>query len=177
MGSWVAFGWSHCGIWEMEGSGKEELRRADGTQEQEVRVPVLLEQSAPAAPVSASEAVVEEGEAKEQAQERSGSASYLAAIDQGTTSTRFIVYDTAAKVVASHQLEFPQIYPQAGYLLFLALTLFLLSIAHSCVLCLYKSKPCECPNFTSLTCEDYQAFASCGSAISRSILNLLFSSR
>lgn len=40
--------------------------------------------------------------------------SYLAAIDQGTTSTRFIVYDTAAKVVASHQLEFTQIYPQAG---------------------------------------------------------------
>ena len=76
MGSWVAFGWSHCGIREMEGSGKEELRRADGTQEQEVRVPVLLEQSAPAAPVSASEAVVEEGEAKEQAQERSGSASF-----------------------------------------------------------------------------------------------------
>lgn len=43
------------------------------------------------------------------------SSSYLAAIDQGTTSTRFIVYDAAAKVVASHQLEFTQIYPQAGY--------------------------------------------------------------
>ena len=41
-------------------------------------------------------------------------ASYVGAIDQGTTSTRFIVYDASAKVVASHQLEFTQIYPQAG---------------------------------------------------------------
>ena len=39
---------------------------------------------------------------------------YVGAIDQGTTSTRFIVYDKAAREVASHQLEFEQIHPQAG---------------------------------------------------------------
>jgi hypothetical protein len=78
----------------------------------EETVPVLLEESAPAAPASGSEAVIEEGEAS------NVRGPYLAAIDQGTTSTRFIVYDTAAKVVASHQLEFTQIYPQAGYVLF-----------------------------------------------------------
>lgn len=69
----------------------------------------MLEESAPAAPASGSEAVIEEGEAS------NVQGPYLAAIDQGTTSTRFIVYDTAAKVVASHQLEFTQIYPQAGW--------------------------------------------------------------
>lgn len=47
-------------------------------------------------------------------EKRPDTATYVAAIDQGTTSTRFIVYDTAAKVVVSHQLEFTQIYPQAG---------------------------------------------------------------
>ncbi|EFJ14127.1 hypothetical protein SELMODRAFT_121015 [Selaginella moellendorffii] len=42
-------------------------------------------------------------------------AAFVAAIDQGTTSTRFILYDQDAKPVASHQLEFEQIYPQAGW--------------------------------------------------------------
>ncbi|KAJ3080145.1 Glycerol kinase, partial [Quaeritorhiza haematococci] len=41
--------------------------------------------------------------------------SYVAAIDQGTTSSRFIVFDEAGKIVAMHQLEFPQIHPQAGW--------------------------------------------------------------
>ncbi|KAG2569271.1 hypothetical protein PVAP13_7NG378900 [Panicum virgatum] len=40
---------------------------------------------------------------------------YVAAIDQGTTSTRFIIYDRHAKPVASHQLEFKQHYPEAGW--------------------------------------------------------------
>ncbi|KAG2575200.1 glycerol kinase-like [Panicum virgatum] len=40
---------------------------------------------------------------------------YVAAIDQGTTSTRFIVYDRHAMPVASHQLEFKQHYPEAGW--------------------------------------------------------------
>ncbi|KAJ7537479.1 hypothetical protein O6H91_11G007100 [Diphasiastrum complanatum] len=35
--------------------------------------------------------------------------------DQGTTSTRFFLYDRNAKPVASHQVEFAQIYPQAGW--------------------------------------------------------------
>ena len=39
---------------------------------------------------------------------------YVASIDQGTTSTRFIVYDRHARPVASHQLEFKQHYPEAG---------------------------------------------------------------
>jgi len=39
---------------------------------------------------------------------------YVAAIDQGTTSTRFIAYDRHAMPVASHQLEFKQHYPEAG---------------------------------------------------------------
>ncbi|HZE23196.1 MAG TPA: glycerol kinase GlpK [Blattabacteriaceae bacterium] len=40
---------------------------------------------------------------------------YIGAIDQGTTSTRFIVFDAAGKVVACAQKEHSQIYPQAGW--------------------------------------------------------------
>lgn len=43
------------------------------------------------------------------------SESYVAAIDQGTTSTRFIIYDQNARAVASHQLEFSQLHPQVGW--------------------------------------------------------------
>lgn len=39
----------------------------------------------------------------------------VAAIDQGTTSTRFIIYDSKARPIASHQVEFTQFYPEAGY--------------------------------------------------------------
>ena len=38
----------------------------------------------------------------------------IGAIDQGTTSTRFILYDHELKQVALHQTEHQQIYPQAG---------------------------------------------------------------
>jgi glycerol kinase len=41
--------------------------------------------------------------------------SYLGAIDQGTTSTRFMVFDKAARVVAVAQKEHEQIYPQPGW--------------------------------------------------------------
>ncbi len=41
--------------------------------------------------------------------------SYILAIDQGTTSTRAMVFDEAKKVVASAQKEFPQHYPQSGW--------------------------------------------------------------
>jgi glycerol kinase len=41
-------------------------------------------------------------------------ADYLLAIDQGTTSTRTIVFDAALKPVASAQQEFKQIYPGPG---------------------------------------------------------------
>jgi glycerol kinase len=40
---------------------------------------------------------------------------YIGAIDQGTTSTRFIVFDRAGKVVACAQKEHRQIYPQPGW--------------------------------------------------------------
>jgi glycerol kinase len=40
---------------------------------------------------------------------------YIAAIDQGTTSTRFIVFDSAGRTVACAQKEHSQIYPQPGW--------------------------------------------------------------
>ncbi|MEG3849752.1 glycerol kinase GlpK [Microcoleus sp. herbarium19] len=40
---------------------------------------------------------------------------YVAAIDQGTTSTRFIVFDRAGQIICSHQQEHQQIYPQPGW--------------------------------------------------------------
>lgn len=40
---------------------------------------------------------------------------YLAAIDQGTTSTRFIIFDLSGKIIASDQKEHQQIYPQPGW--------------------------------------------------------------
>jgi glycerol kinase len=40
---------------------------------------------------------------------------FVGAIDQGTTSSRFILFDEAGQIVASHQLEHKQIYPQPGW--------------------------------------------------------------
>ncbi|HZJ22239.1 MAG TPA: glycerol kinase GlpK [Anaerolineales bacterium] len=40
---------------------------------------------------------------------------YVAAIDQGTTSTRFIVFDHGGNVIAVDQKEHRQIYPQPGW--------------------------------------------------------------
>ena len=40
---------------------------------------------------------------------------YIAAIDQGTTSTRFMVFDHGGNVVAVHQKEHQQIYPKPGW--------------------------------------------------------------
>jgi glycerol kinase len=40
---------------------------------------------------------------------------YLLALDQGTTSSRAIVFDTNGALVSMAQQEFPQIYPQAGW--------------------------------------------------------------
>jgi glycerol kinase len=42
-------------------------------------------------------------------------ASYVGAIDQGTTSTRFIVFDRAGKIIAQAQREHEQIYPRPGF--------------------------------------------------------------
>ncbi|HEV2447887.1 MAG TPA: glycerol kinase GlpK, partial [Candidatus Sulfopaludibacter sp.] len=40
---------------------------------------------------------------------------YIGAIDQGTTSTRFIVFDRAGRIAAVAQKEHQQIYPQPGW--------------------------------------------------------------
>jgi len=40
---------------------------------------------------------------------------YLLALDQGTTSSRAIVFDDGGRIVAAAQREFPQIYPQPGW--------------------------------------------------------------
>ena len=42
-------------------------------------------------------------------------ASYAAAIDQGTTSTRFMIFDRAGRVVGIDQREHEQIYPKPGW--------------------------------------------------------------
>jgi glycerol kinase len=42
-------------------------------------------------------------------------ADYIGSIDQGTTSTRFIVFDRAGQIVTSAQEEHQQIYPQPGW--------------------------------------------------------------
>ncbi|MBN1120717.1 MAG: glycerol kinase GlpK [Anaerolineae bacterium] len=42
-------------------------------------------------------------------------AKYAAAVDQGTTSTRFMIFNHSGEVVAVHQMEHEQIYPQAGW--------------------------------------------------------------
>ncbi len=38
----------------------------------------------------------------------------IASLDQGTQSTRVLLYDSAAQLVASHQVEFTQITPKPG---------------------------------------------------------------
>jgi glycerol kinase len=47
--------------------------------------------------------------------ERQDMAKYVGALDQGTTSTRFLIVDHQGRVVASHQTEHRQIYPQPGW--------------------------------------------------------------
>ena len=42
-------------------------------------------------------------------------ASYVGAIDQGTTSTRFIVFDRNGKIISAAQKEHAQVYPQPGW--------------------------------------------------------------
>lgn len=42
-------------------------------------------------------------------------AQYVGAVDQGTTSTRFMIFDHAGEEVARHQLEHEQILPRAGW--------------------------------------------------------------
>lgn len=41
-------------------------------------------------------------------------ADFVGALDQGTTSTRFMIFDHGGNEVARHQLEHEQILPQAA---------------------------------------------------------------
>ena len=40
---------------------------------------------------------------------------YVGAVDQGTTSTRFMIFDHSGGVVGVHQMEHEQIFPKAGW--------------------------------------------------------------
>ena len=40
---------------------------------------------------------------------------YIVSLDQGTTSSRAVVFDEHANLIASHGIEFPQIYPKPGW--------------------------------------------------------------
>ncbi|OMP01739.1 hypothetical protein CCACVL1_03013 [Corchorus capsularis] len=40
---------------------------------------------------------------------------FIGSIDQGNTSTRFILYDKSARPIGSHQVKFTQCYPEAGW--------------------------------------------------------------
>ena len=42
------------------------------------------------------------------------SETFVGSIDQGTTSTRFLIFNREGEPVASHQVDFPQIYPKSG---------------------------------------------------------------
>jgi glycerol kinase len=42
---------------------------------------------------------------------------FIGSIDQGTTSTRFIIFNGTGEPVAQHQIEFTQIYKQSGSVL------------------------------------------------------------
>lgn len=42
------------------------------------------------------------------------SSDFIGAIDQGTTSSRFLIFNTQGEPIAQHQMEFKQIYPNSG---------------------------------------------------------------
>lgn len=42
-------------------------------------------------------------------------ADFIGAVDQGTTSSRFMIFDHGGNEVAKHQLEHEQILPRSGW--------------------------------------------------------------
>lgn len=40
---------------------------------------------------------------------------YLIALDQGTTSSRAVLFDLQGRMIAQYGMEFPQIYPKPGW--------------------------------------------------------------
>lgn len=61
---------------------------------------------------------------------------FVGAIDQGTSSTRFILFDSNGKIVLSHQVEFEQKYPEPGWVE--QDPLVILKTVHTCVENVYK---------------------------------------
>jgi glycerol kinase len=41
---------------------------------------------------------------------------FIGAVDQGTTSSRFLIFDNDGKLITFHQLELPQTQPQPGWI-------------------------------------------------------------
>lgn len=39
---------------------------------------------------------------------------FIGSIDQGTTSSRFLIFDGEGTPIASHQIEFENLYPESG---------------------------------------------------------------
>lgn len=39
---------------------------------------------------------------------------FIGAVDQGTTSSRFLIFDNEGTLITYHQVELPQSYPQQG---------------------------------------------------------------
>ncbi|KAF2397817.1 glycerol kinase [Trichodelitschia bisporula] len=96
------------------------LQKANEKLEQRLEKIELSNTSKPAvngeAPVA-----VEETKPVEKVEEQNGEvvvdpeAELVAAIDQGTTSSRVLIFNKSGQPVASHQMEFTQIYPNSGW--------------------------------------------------------------
>ncbi len=56
----------------------------------------------------------DERRGKSQNRQDNGKESFIGSIDQGTTSSRFLIFDGTGTPVASHQVEFKQMYPESG---------------------------------------------------------------
>ena len=41
--------------------------------------------------------------------------SYIGSLDQGTTSTRFIIFNNLGEIVGQHQIEHQQLLPKSGW--------------------------------------------------------------
>jgi hypothetical protein len=73
---------------------------------------------------------------------------FLGAIDQGTTSSRFLIFDVEGRPIVTYQLEFKQIYPQSGYIIVslalsnrMALLMRLLGLADGMTMIPKRSSP------------------------------------
>jgi len=54
------------------------------------------------------------GAGERQQQQQQQQEWFVGSIDQGTTSSRFIIFDTKGEPVAGHQIEFENLYPESG---------------------------------------------------------------